>query len=117
MRLDLEIGNLIFQYGHRVTVERGKDTGETLEVSAILQWVKGTGEQLAPSPLAVHDSQKILYLGEAGVQLEAGRDEVLWEGRRYRVLSAHPVLSGSHIAYCRGVLKEKEVACHENGGF
>lgn len=81
--------------------------------TAMLQWVKGSGEQYAPSSLSMGNQQKILYLGEAGQELSAPLDEVVWQERRFRVLSAHPVLSGSHIAYWRGILKEKDVVCHE----
>lgn len=113
MRLDQEISSLIVQFGSEVTILRQTEEGEQERLSAwaMLQCQKSSGEQYQPGPFSIKNTHKILYLGEAGCPLYSLKDEVEWEGRRFRVLSAHPVLSGSHIAYWRGMLQEKPGAC------
>ncbi len=106
-----EITSLIVSYGQAMTLWR---QGEAVETRALLQWVKGSGEQYSYGPLGEENLQKLLYFGLAGAEISALGDWVSWQGRQFDIVSAHPVYCGTYVAYWRAVLKERSGACEEN---
>lgn len=108
MSLARQVTALIERYGHEISLCSG---GEERTGKAMLQFVKGTGEQFTYSPLGEENRQKILYLGQASLGISASGDRVLWGEKKYQVLSAHPVYCGTDLAYWRGILTEVALDC------
>lgn len=80
----------------------------------MMQYVKGTQEQYTFSPLGEENQQKVLYLGQASVEIVALEHWIAWKGKKYQVVSAHPVYCGGDIGYWRGILKEMAEDCGGN---
>lgn len=115
MTVGRQVTTLIGRYGRSVSVcteVEGKIRRG--ECCAMIQYVKGATSQYTYTPLGEENGQKLLYLGEAHQSLRAEKDWVLWDGRKYQVILAHPVYCGSELAYWRGILRDMATDCDEN---
>lgn len=118
MSMGRAVNSLIGRYGQKVSLcslVEGKIRRRVC--SAMMQYVKGTSAQYSHTPLGEEDGQKLLYLGEASQPLKAEGDWVLWDGRKLKVVSAHPVYCGTELAYWRGVLLAMAEDCLENEDY
>lgn len=93
---------LLQRYGQRVLLWReGAEEGTACR--AFLQPIRERGEQAQASPLGAVRQDKWLCLGEPGIALEGlGDGFIQWAGRRFRVISAQPVLPGDGIVPLAG---------------
>lgn len=102
---------LMEQYGQDIEVLRAE---ETVSARAFLQpmLTNRKQEQHLPTPLGVRREDCFLYLGEAAVEVKAGRDKVRWEDKVFLVQSAHPIRVGKEISHWWAVLvpADKEAA-------
>ncbi len=115
MGLSAQISALIQEYGQAVELwSQAKDAFS--QGKAILQYVKGTDSQYGMTVLGEENKEKLLYLGLACDEISALGDWVLWEGKKYLVISAHPVYLGTAVAYWRGILRESGEICSLEGG-
>lgn len=115
MGIGSQISALIQEYGQDVTLwSQAEDCFS--QGKAILQYVKGTDSQYGMTVLGEENKQRLLYLGLACEKISALGDWVLWEGKKYLVISAHPVYVGTTMAYWRGILKEMGQECDWEGG-
>ena len=77
----------------RLFLRRMEVTGKVGEYKLAhgMQVLDREREQRLPSPLGQRPEDRYLYLGPAGIPLEAGRSQVEWKGRAFEVQSAHLV--------------------------
>lgn len=79
---------LLNRYGQAVTLRQGEDA---VSLRAFVQPALDKGmEQETPTPLGLGPKDRFLYLGPAGHSLDTDT-LVEWNGREFRVRSAHLV--------------------------
>ena len=86
---------MLEEYGQQVTLK--KPDGEK-ELRAFFQPVREKAPGQEPTPLGVAPVGKWLYLGPPQEDLE-GVEELLWEGRAFRLLRRREVPVGEEIFY------------------
>lgn len=96
---------LLRRYGQEVELYySGEPAG--VPCRAFVQPILERKEQELPSPLGRVRQDKWLYLGDPKMPLNSPeKGYVLWQGKQYRVLNAHPVYLGKQVNHWRGILQ------------
>lgn len=101
--MDRWTADLMGRYGQAVEVIRA---GERIPARAFVRPIvsKQEGRQHMPTPLGLRGEDRFLYLGEPQVEVSAGADRVVWQDRKFEVLSAQPIYVGEQLSHWRAVL-------------
>lgn len=98
------VRDLMARYGQQVQVRRD---GALTPARAFLRPVtrnRKEERQYLPTPLGLKRKDRFLYLGEPGTGLQAGLDQVLWNGTAFQVETAQPIYLGQTLCHWWAVL-------------
>lgn len=70
---------------------------------------QNSDEKRLPTAVGQMDEGRYLYLGLPEVSIAARRHQIVWRGRVFDVMNAHPIYIGDDISHWWAVLVEKGV--------
>lgn len=106
--MDNGFEQVLREFGETVTF-RIAGSAEVKALALVRPLPERGEEQDCPSPLGLRRRGRLLYLGQAGVALEAytGR-AAYYRGARYRVRQARPIYMGDALSHWWAVLEEDD---------
>ncbi|MEG1858153.1 MAG: hypothetical protein RR216_05380 [Pseudoflavonifractor sp.] len=101
------VKRILERYGQSVSIHYGGGAADAA-TRAFLQPLEEKQGDL-PTPLGAVKRTRYLYLGDPEVRPEGpGEGYILWQGRRFRVVTAQAVFLGDRVNHWRAVLTEQD---------